>query len=107
MNTPSSLQTQNLSLMTSTRDFAEQHMHTILARLAGPQRFHTLSYTDAVVELQKAAASGASSFDFPAPAWGDDLAAEHERWLVDCLFGGHPVLVTDWRAGMKAEMKRV
>ena len=73
-----------------------------LARLAGPQRFHTLSYTDAVAELQKAAASGASSFDFPAPAWGDDLAAEHERWLVDCLFGGHPVFVTDWPAGMKA-----
>ena len=72
-----------------------------LARLAGPERFHTLSYSDAVAELQKAAASG-TSFDFPAPAWGDDLAAEHERWLVDVLFAGHPVFITDWPAGMKA-----
>ena len=68
-----------------------------LERLAGPARFHTLSYSDAVAALTSANAG----FDFPI-AWGADLAAEHERWLVDVAFGGDPVFITDWPAGIKA-----
>ncbi len=82
-------------------DAAPGVLRARLERLAGPARFHTLSYTDAVAELGKAQASGGAAFDFPI-AWGGDLAAEHERWLVDVAFAGDPVFITDWPAGIKA-----
>ena len=73
-----------------------------LDRMAS-NKFHVLSYTDAISELVKASnsASKKDKFEFE-PHWGGDLAAEHERWLVDVAFGGEPVFVTDWPADIKA-----
>lgn len=73
-----------------------------LERMAS-HKFHILNYTDAVAELVKAnnSASKKQKFEFE-PSWGADLAAEHERWLVDVAFGGEPVFITDWPADIKA-----
>jgi len=73
-----------------------------LERIAST-KFHVLSYTDAIAELSGAHASApeGEKFEFE-PHWGGDLAAEHERWLVDVAFGGEPVFITDWPAEIKA-----
>jgi asparaginyl-tRNA synthetase len=57
--------------------------------------FARVSYAEAVDILS---ASGAS-FQFP-PAYGSDLATEHERYLTDVHFKG-PVFVHDWPALLK------
>ncbi len=64
-------------------------------------RFQTISYGEAVAELQK---SG-RSFEFPV-AWGHDLQSEHERFLTEHIFGG-PVFVTDYPKGIKAFYMRL
>lgn len=56
-----------------------------------------ITYTDAIVELEKAA--GTANFAF-LPAWGKALQSEHERWLADHLIGG-PVFVTDYPTALK------
>ena len=77
----------------------------LIARLdrMASNRFHVLSYSDAISELIKGnnALSKKNKFEFE-PHWGGDLAAEHERWLVDVAFGGEPVFITDWPAEIKA-----
>lgn len=58
-------------------------------------------YTDAIEILQK---SG-KKFEFPV-AWGKDLQAEHERYLVEEHYK-RPVILTDYPASIKAfYMKR-
>jgi asparaginyl-tRNA synthetase len=57
--------------------------------------FARVSYTEAM-EILSASSSKLSS----VPAWGDDLATEHERFLAEVHFGG-PVFVTDYPASMK------
>lgn len=57
--------------------------------------FARVSYTKAVEILEKASSSLSS-----VPAWGDDLATEHERYLSEKHFG-RPVFVTDYPASMK------
>ncbi|PLY03307.1 MAG: asparagine--tRNA ligase [Desulfuromonas sp.] len=59
-------------------------------------RFEAMSYTDAVIALEK---SG-RSFDFPV-AWGADLQSEHERYLTEEVVGG-PVFITDYPKEIKA-----
>jgi asparaginyl-tRNA synthetase len=56
--------------------------------------FVRLPYVEAVERLSR---SGVQ-FEF-APAYGADLAAEHERWL--CREFGGPVVVHDWPAALK------
>ena len=60
-------------------------------------KYHVLPYADAV----KALLASGVRFEFE-PAFGRDLAAEHEKWLTDVAFGGDPVFVTDWPAAIKA-----
>ena len=85
------------ALSTSEEDLAKR-----LERMAS-KKFHVLNYTDAISELVRAnnSASKKDKFEFE-PHWGGDLAAEHERWLVDVAFGGEPVFITDWPAEIKA-----
>ena len=67
-------------------------------------RFSRISYTDAVKELERAEASGAS-FEFK-PYWGCDLQSEHEKYLTGIAAKG-PVIVSDYPAEIKAfYMKR-
>ena len=58
--------------------------------------FARVTYTDAVKELEKAAAR----FEFK-PFWGCDLQSEHEKFLTEEVFGG-PVILTDYPKEIKA-----
>jgi asparaginyl-tRNA synthetase len=58
--------------------------------------FIRLTYTRAVEMLE---ASG-EKFEFPV-YWGADLQSEHERYLVEQLFG-RPVILTDYPKSIKA-----
>lgn len=57
--------------------------------------FACLTYTQAIARLT----GSEQAFETPV-VWGDDLHAEHERWLVEDA--GCPVFVTDYPAGIKA-----
>ncbi|RMZ81330.1 hypothetical protein DV738_g2307, partial [Chaetothyriales sp. CBS 135597] len=63
------------------------------SRLTGDS-FLQVSYTDAIRELSQAAASSTSTIT--PPSWQAGLALEHERWLVDNLGRGRPIIVTDY-----------
>lgn len=58
--------------------------------------FARLTYTEAIDILQKAE----QTFEFPH-AWGNDLQAEHERYLVEKHFK-KPVILTDYPKEIKA-----
>jgi asparaginyl-tRNA synthetase len=59
------------------------------------QGFERLTYTEAVQLLSKAK----ETFEFPA-AWGNDLQAEHERYLCEKVFQ-RPVVLTDYPKKIK------
>jgi asparaginyl-tRNA synthetase len=63
--------------------------------------FVRLSYTDAIATLEK---SGAT-FEFPV-AWGNDLQAEHERYLTEQTFK-KPVMLHDYPRSLKPFYMRV
>ncbi len=62
-------------------------------------KFVRLTYTEGVNILQEAMRNG-KKFEFPCN-WGDDLASEHERYLVEEHFG-KPVIMTDYPKEIKA-----
>jgi asparaginyl-tRNA synthetase len=70
-----------------------------LSSVAG-SKFSHMTYTEAVKELEKAAASKADLFDFK-PYWGCDLQSEHEKFLTEKIANG-PVIVTDYPKEIKA-----
>jgi len=74
----------------------------LIARLEGVlnTEFVRLSYTEGVKILQEAISSGKKKFEFPCE-WGDDLASEHERYLVEEHFG-RPVIMTHYPKSIKA-----
>lgn len=65
-------------------------------RKIADSKFAHLTYTDAVKELEKAAAN----FEFK-PHWGCDLQSEHEKFLTEKV-AGCPVIVTDYPKEIKA-----
>ncbi|MDR2551594.1 MAG: asparagine--tRNA ligase [Treponema sp.] len=69
-------------------------------RSVAESRFVHLNYTEAVGELEKAAAARTDLFEFQ-PHWGCDLQSEHERFLTEELVHG-PVIVTDYPKEIKA-----
>jgi asparaginyl-tRNA synthetase len=74
---------------------------TLIARLEGCVQadFVRLTYTEGINILQEAIKNG-HKFEFPCN-WGDDLASEHERYLVEEHFK-KPVIMTDYPAAIKA-----
>ncbi len=74
---------------------------TLIARLEGvlKETFVRLSYTDGIRILQEAIKAG-KKFEFPCE-WGDDLASEHERYLVEEYFK-KPVIMTDYPSSFKS-----
>ena len=74
---------------------------TLIARLEGVLKdsFVRLPYTEGIEILQQAIKDG-RKFEFPCN-WGDDLASEHERYLVEEHFK-KPVIMTDYPAAIKA-----
>ena len=61
--------------------------------------FVRLTYTEGIEILQEAVKNG-KKFEFPC-TWGDDLASEHERYLVEEHFN-KPVVMSDYPKDIKA-----
>ena len=61
--------------------------------------FVRLTYTEGINILQEAVKNG-KKFEFPC-TWGDDLASEHERYLVEEYFN-KPVIMSDYPKDIKA-----
>lgn len=61
--------------------------------------FVRLPYTEGIRILQEAIKNG-KKFEFPCE-WGDDLASEHERYLVEEYFK-KPVIMTNYPKAIKA-----
>ncbi len=61
--------------------------------------FVRLTYTEGIKILEQAIADG-RKFEFPV-SWGDDLASEHERYLVEEHFK-KPVIMTDYPKEIKS-----
>ena len=74
---------------------------TLIERLEGvlKESFVRLPYTQGIEILQEAIKQG-RKFEFPCN-WGDDLASEHERYLVEEYFK-KPVIMTDYPKEIKA-----
>ena len=74
---------------------------TLLERLEGvlKEDFVRLPYTEGIRILQEARQNG-KKFEFPCE-WGDDLASEHERYLVEEHFK-KPVIMTDYPRSFKS-----
>ena len=74
---------------------------TLIERLEGvlKEDFVRLPYTEGIEILQAAIKAG-RKFEFPCN-WGDDLASEHERYLVEEHFK-RPVIMTDYPKEIKA-----
>ena len=74
---------------------------TLIERLEGvlKEEFVRLPYTEGIEILQAAIKNG-KKFEFPCN-WGDDLASEHERYLVEEHFK-KPVIMTDYPKEIKA-----
>lgn len=74
---------------------------TLIERLEGvlKESFVRLPYTQGIEILKEAIAKG-RKFEFPCE-WGDDLASEHERYLVEEYFK-KPVIMTDYPKEIKA-----
>ena len=73
----------------------------LIARLESvlSTEFVRLDYTEGIKILQEAIKAG-HKFEFPC-AWGDDLASEHERYLVEEHFK-RPVIMTHYPKKIKA-----
>ena len=74
---------------------------TLLERLQSvlKESFVRLTYTEGIDILQQAIKDG-KKFEFPCN-WGDDLASEHERFLVEEHFK-KPVIMTDYPTAIKS-----
>ena len=73
----------------------------LIERLEGvlKEDFVRLPYTEGIKILQEAIKNG-KKFEFPCE-WGDDLASEHERYLVEEHFK-KPVIMTNYPKKIKA-----
>ena len=74
---------------------------TLIERLQSvlKEEFVRLPYTEGIRILQEAIKNG-RKFEFPCN-WGDDLASEHERYLVEEHFK-KPVIMTDYPTAIKS-----
>ncbi|MCE9557178.1 MAG: asparagine--tRNA ligase [Planctomycetes bacterium] len=83
--------------------FNERIDNTVLATLTGivESPFERITYTDAMALLE----SSGRKFDYQ-PSWGQDLQAEHERYLTEEAIK-RPVIVYDYPRGIKPFYMRV
>jgi asparaginyl-tRNA synthetase len=65
----------------------------------GP-KWDRVTYTDAIAMLQRAVAEDGAQFEHQ-PVWADGLQLEHEKYVVEKLFKGRPVFVTDYPKAIK------
>ncbi|KAJ5751635.1 Asparaginyl-tRNA synthetase Slm5 [Penicillium odoratum] len=69
------------------------------ALMDGP-KWHRVTYTKAIEMLQRAVTEDGASFEHPA-TWDGGLQLEHEKYIVEVLFQGTPVFVTDYPKAVK------
>lgn len=67
--------------------------------------FERITYTEAIRLLQGSKPYKKGKFEYPVE-WGEDLAAEHERWLVEKKYK-KPVIVVDYPKDIKAFYMRM
>ncbi|KAL1886132.1 asparaginyl-tRNA synthetase [Paecilomyces lecythidis] len=65
----------------------------------GP-KWTRITYTQAIELLQNTVENEGASFDFP-PSWSEGLQLEHEKYIVDVIYKGTPVFVTDYPKKVK------
>ncbi|MEO1517645.1 MAG: asparagine--tRNA ligase [Bacteroidota bacterium] len=76
-----------------------------MLRFVADNDFERITYTEAVRLLQRSKPYKKGRFEFPVE-WGKDLAAEHERYLVEKHFK-KPVIVRDYPKDFKAFYMRL
>lgn len=64
------------------------------ALMDGP-KWHRVTYTEAIQQLQRAVAEDGAMFEHP-PTWDGGLQLEHEKYIVEVIYQGSPVFVTDY-----------
>lgn len=64
------------------------------ALMDGP-KWSRVTYTQAIQQLQRAVFEEGASFEHP-PTWNGGLQLEHEKYIVEVLYQGSPVFVTDY-----------
>lgn len=85
------------STLQEVMDVVEASVRSVLPAEMTAAFWRSITYKDAVTAL----ADGAPSFEYGAPAWGDPLRSEHERWLAEVWASGAPVFVTHFPAAHK------
>ncbi len=86
----------------SQKPTAERHELNLLDRLkfVVDNNFERITYTKAIDILKNSKPYKKKKFKYPVE-WGEDLASEHERYLVEKEFK-KPVIITDYPASFKA-----
>jgi len=86
----------------SQKPTAERHDINLLDRLkfVVDNDFERVTYTRAIEILKNSKPYKKKKFKYPV-SWGEDLASEHERYLVEKEFK-KPVIITDYPASFKA-----
>lgn len=69
------------------------------ALMDGP-KWHRITYTEAIENLQRAVAEDGASFEH-SPVWEGGLQTEHEKYIVEVLHKGSPVFVTNYPKTIK------
>ncbi|CAL1699818.1 unnamed protein product [Somion occarium] len=92
------LNQQSSELPALHQDIPDVRKASLEAASRWDKSWASISYTDAVAELQKYQ-DAYRKFRFD-PTWGGPLQSEHERWLAEQLVGG-PVFVTDYPTSLK------
>ncbi|OKL60541.1 hypothetical protein UA08_04344 [Talaromyces atroroseus] len=82
-----------------TVDFNEALRRRWDVLLSGPE-WPRITYTRAIEMLQDAVTNHGASFTHQ-PSWSEGLQLEHEKYIVDTLFHGVPVFVTDYPQKVK------
>ncbi|PPQ66876.1 hypothetical protein CVT26_009816 [Gymnopilus dilepis] len=86
---------QDMDLLWKDREGSMRQ--ALLDAVQSHQPWARMTYTDAIMELEKAHFSAPFEYE---PKWGRSLKSEHERWLAEKLICG-PVFVTDYPAALK------
>ncbi|KAJ5094441.1 hypothetical protein N7456_010302 [Penicillium angulare] len=79
---------------------AEQSLRQRWSVLMDGPKWHRVTYTKAIEMLQRAVSEDGASFEH-APTWDGGLQLEHEKYIVEVLFQGTPVFVTDYPKAIK------
>ena len=86
----------------SGQDFvnSSSHLHQRWMSLMEGPKWPRITYSRAIKLLEDAVTNRSASFSFP-PSWSGGLQLEHEKYIVEIIYGGSPVFVTDYPKEVK------